>query len=184
MDIKNFIEKNRQTGTTTQLIKLIRSNHGYLIVANQGRKELLLKDNPDLVNNIITVHDIKNDKCVGLDAKPIFFDTDAICVIINTCKSAPENTVSYVEVDSSFAKGNRPTFADIEAWKEVFEDAAKDKDFFVITHNNRQLNVKLTDDDTADIAAINKKFFEDEASNSMLGRILIRKGIQFYKNFK
>lgn len=31
------------------------------------------------------------------------------------------------------------------------------------------------------ILEINKVFFENEASNSMLGRILIRKGIAFYQ---
>lgn len=34
------------------------------------------------------------------------------------------------------------------------------------------------------IKEINKDFFENEASNSMLGRILIRKGIQWYKELK
>lgn len=47
-----------------------------------------------------------------------------------------------------------------------------------------QLNVKLTEEDMKSLAEINKEFFEDEASNSMLGRILIRKGISFYKKLK
>lgn len=47
-----------------------------------------------------------------------------------------------------------------------------------------QLNIRLTDEDMVQIKKINKEFFEDEASNSMIGRILIRKGIQFFKNLK
>ena len=33
------------------------------------------------------------------------------------------------------------------------------------------------------IKEINAKFFENEASSSMLGRILVRKGIAFYDDF-
>lgn len=44
-----------------------------------------------------------------------------------------------------------------------------------------QLNIKLTEEDMKNIFEINKVFFENEASNSMLGRILIRKGITFYQ---
>lgn len=47
-----------------------------------------------------------------------------------------------------------------------------------------QLNVKLTELDMLQIKEINNNFFENEASNSMLGRILIRKGIQWYKELK
>lgn len=47
-----------------------------------------------------------------------------------------------------------------------------------------QLNVKLNDQDIRNIVQINKDFFEEEASNSMLGRILIRKGIAFYNKLK
>lgn len=52
------------------------------------------------------------------------------------------------------------------------------------TECKHQLNVKLTEEDVVHLAEINKNFFENEAPNSMLGRILIRKGIQFYKNLK
>jgi len=44
-----------------------------------------------------------------------------------------------------------------------------------------QLNVKLSEQDMEQIREINREFFENEASNSMLGRILIRKGIKFYQ---
>lgn len=47
-----------------------------------------------------------------------------------------------------------------------------------------QLNIKLTEEDIKHMAEINKEFFENEASNSMLGRILLRKGIAFYTKLK
>lgn len=45
-----------------------------------------------------------------------------------------------------------------------------------------QVNVRLTGEDMSEIEEINITFFEGELSNSTLGRILIRKGIQWYKN--
>lgn len=45
-----------------------------------------------------------------------------------------------------------------------------------------QLNVRLNQEDLKDITWINEFFFEESANNSMLCRILIRKGIQWYKN--
>ena len=47
-----------------------------------------------------------------------------------------------------------------------------------------QLNIKLTADDMTAINEINQQVFEKEITNSTLGRILIRKGIQFFKNLK
>lgn len=47
-----------------------------------------------------------------------------------------------------------------------------------------QLNIKLTATDMVDIRDINKEFFEDEITNSTLGRILLRRGIKTFKNLK
>lgn len=47
-----------------------------------------------------------------------------------------------------------------------------------------QINIKLTETDVQDIKSINEDFFEGEATNSMLGRILLRKGIFFYKKLR
>ncbi len=76
------------------------------------------------------------------------------------------------------------------------------QDGYVLTHNSNnwkwepeakedskeskksQMNVKLTETDVADIKQINDDFFEGEATNSMLGRVLLRKGIFFYKKLR
>jgi hypothetical protein len=50
-------------------------------------------------------------------------------------------------------------------------------------HDN-QLNVKLTDEDMLAIDEINKEVFDNEISDSTLGRILIRRGIKTFKNLK
>ncbi len=50
--------------------------------------------------------------------------------------------------------------------------------------NNKQLNVKLTAEDKKEIDSINKDFFEGEATDSMMGRVLLRKGIQFYNKLR
>ena len=46
--VKTFVECNRQTGTSTSLINLIKENGGYLIVANNDIKNRRIKDNPEL----------------------------------------------------------------------------------------------------------------------------------------
>ena len=48
----------------------------------------------------------------------------------------------------------------------------------------RQLNIRITNEDLEAIKHINNTLFEGECTNSMLGRMLIRKGIQWYKNLK
>ena len=49
---------------------------------------------------------------------------------------------------------------------------------------DNQINVRLNDEDIIDLKDINEYFFEGELSSSMLGRILIRKGIKYYKQLK
>lgn len=49
---------------------------------------------------------------------------------------------------------------------------------------SHQINIRLNDNDYVNFEAINKYFFEGEASNSMLGRILVKKGINFYNQLK
>lgn len=53
--------------------------------------------------------------------------------------------------------------------------------FTIGGNHTKQLNIRITEEDITDIEAINSEFFEGEATNSMLGRILLRKGIAFYK---
>ena len=46
---------------------------------------------------------------------------------------------------------------------------------------DKQINIKLSKEDFQAIEEINQHFFENEITTSNLGRILIRKGIQFFK---
>ena len=51
-------------------------------------------------------------------------------------------------------------------------------------HHEKQLNIKLTELDMNDILDIKQEFFDNEITNSTLGRILIRRGIKSFKNLK
>lgn len=146
--IKKFIESNRQTGTSTALIKTVKETGGYLIVAHEEMRSIRIKQNPDLKDHILTAADIKNESYIGIKSRPIFFDTDFVTGLI-------------------FNHGMN------DLNQEHYSDG--------YNKNNKQLNIKLTDDDLKDINEINHMFFENEATNSMMGRILVRKGIQFYK---
>ncbi len=73
---------------------------------------------------------------------------------------------------------------DLQLWTEMLQLASQDKDFKIIVNKDHQMNVKLTTEDVNDIKQINKDFFEGECSNSMIVRILLRKGISFYKSLQ
>lgn len=51
-------------------------------------------------------------------------------------------------------------------------------------HHTFQINIKLTDEDMRHIININQKFFDNEITNSTLSRILLRKGIKYFKDIK
>jgi len=44
------------------------------------------------------------------------------------------NPLTLVKIGSEGADGLKPTFADLEAWRQVFEEAQYDKDFKIFTH--------------------------------------------------
>lgn len=48
----------------------------------------------------------------------------------------------------------------------------------------KQLNIKLTEKDISTIKEINKEFFDNEISDSTLGRILLRRGIKSFNKIK
>lgn len=50
----------------------------------------------------------------------------------------PEGSIVLVKIgDEDF----KPTFADLEAWRSVFEEAQKDKDFMIFTHSAIDVSV-------------------------------------------
>jgi len=156
--IKEFIEANRQTGTTTALVKAVRETNGYLITGNYEMKWKLLKQYPDIKERILALSDLESYHWKGSPKGPVFFDTEAI---------------PYRQTSTDCYK---PASKALDGYS-ITTDGYKDG----YSLNTRQINVKLTEDDVKDVNDINKSFFENEASNSMIGRILLRKGIAFYK---
>ena len=49
---------------------------------------------------------------------------------------------------------------------------------------DQQLNIKLSAEDMFALNEINEDFFYKEIPNSTLGRILIRRGIKYFKDLK
>lgn len=81
-EIINFIEQNRQTGSTTQLIKNIESG-GYLVVLNKDQYNYWVEKYPHLKSQIFILNQIKNGKCKGLPRAKLFFDNVTIYEIIS-----------------------------------------------------------------------------------------------------
>lgn len=183
--IRKFIENNRQMGTSAALIKCALENNGYLIVSNHDIKYQKIKNNPELKDNILTLAELENN--LEKDKRPLFFDTDAVSYIASFLK--PDNNSLYLQFNETV------TAKDLEIWRSVFEDAKNDRDFKIITHPSstgfynenkleQQINIKITEEDSSQISDINKYFFENECSNSMIGRMILRKGIKFYKQLQ
>jgi hypothetical protein len=172
---KRLIEGNRRAGTSTALIKTVKEVGGYLIVGNMNSKHDKLKINPELAPHIFTYYEVEQGKCLGVEPGPIFFDTDCVWQLITKKEKMEQKPEiireSYLsdgyQLDINTALRNIELGLGLDGYK-----------------NSKQINVKLTEDDVGNIDNINRDFFENEASNSMMGRILLRKGIQFYKKLR
>lgn len=166
--IKKFIESNRQSGTTTALIEAMKQTpNSVLIVYNQDRRSYLIKNHKDLAGRIITLWEIQLEKNRGNKYGPIFFDTDAVSCLVTKFpdgyySSLPTDTVNLLDIKTDGYYSSMPT------------------DGYGSENHTQQLNIKLTKEDMQNIDEVNKSFFYNEISKSTLGRILIRKGIEFF----
>lgn len=192
--MKGFIDTNRQQGSTSILLGAMYSNpKAILVVANLDVKFALSKRHPTLNDRILTVNLIKGRSYRGMRG-PILFDASAIIELIYSEKvSAPEPLdkdfkVFYNEpINANSLKDAMVKLTDFarslsdDGYGPLVTDDFSDG---YNTKHTKQLNVKMTEEDSKDIQNINRDFFEGEATNSMLGRVLLRKGIQFYKRLK
>ena len=81
---KDFIDANRQSGSTTELVWATIRCDGYLVVGNLPIKKRLLEKFPALnADNVYTPGETKdpNGRWKGKPSKPVFFDTSALVAI-------------------------------------------------------------------------------------------------------
>lgn len=171
---KQYIESNRQAGTTTALIKIAKEVHGDIVVGNQDTKRIIVRNHPELEDHVYTVVEITNGNWRGRKQAPVFFDTDAIWWLLNKQEEALKKPI--VIKDSTFVNDGYNTTLTIDSEGSLTINTGDG-----YNKHEKQLNVKLTKVDEQDIKEINDEFFEGEASKSMMGRVLLRKGIHFYK---
>lgn len=77
----DFIDANRQKGSTTELVWAAVRADGYLVVWNERAKQAVLKQFTTLKEeNVFTVSDIKNERWRGREARPVFVDAACFCV--------------------------------------------------------------------------------------------------------
>lgn len=189
--VKNLIDVNRQLGSTSLLLGAMYSSpNAILVVGNLSQKHALGKSHRLLSDRILTVSQIKGGGHRGMRG-PLLFDTTAIISLIKPEKekvvpdnlSITKNSLSdALEQLVAYNKANFPNAADGYVLSTDFKTFTHEDGYVV--KNDKQLNVKMTEEDLKDIQNINRDFFEGEATNSMLGRVLLRKGIQFYKRLK
>lgn len=261
MFLKNLVDRHNYGGANN--VSLARTlaacvdAQGIYIVSNEALRLQLERDFMDTLGRfrrIYTMEDVR----IGNTPKaicPVFWDSSVVLALEDqlheevkrTTDSMMNKPLTVVKLGN---KDRKPTAADLETWKEVFEAAQHDKDFKVMSYDGvqieriypekqeskisvtiggkcrdcldgyhgehnphpmapdgyilaydgvkmnwanteetkeskkSQMNVKLTETDVIDIKQINDDFFEGEATNSMLGRVLLRKGIFFYKKLR
>ncbi len=105
LGIIDFINKNRQTGTTTALVRTIDSYGGYLIVGSEYEAGRIVEQYPYLKDKVFSVRQIKGKACRGLPSKRIFFDTTAIYEIMNHQEELVKITKEALEELSNTNEG-------------------------------------------------------------------------------
>lgn len=117
--IKRFIERNRQTGTTTALVDLITRVGGYLVVAKQATKMQILKTNPQLADQIITAYEAGSNLPIGKEKNKVFFDTDIVYSICEDTKcNCDDANKKLIEVCQYLCKIVNYTFS-IDIYKNT-----------------------------------------------------------------
>ncbi len=79
MSVKDFIEANRQKGSTTELVWAAIRADGYLVMPNLSLKQSVLKRFTALKpENVFTLPEIEKGTWKGREQRPVFFDTSCL----------------------------------------------------------------------------------------------------------
>lgn len=178
MDIKELrkqvtheIGKRRMTGNTTALANAAIASGAFLVVANYQQRINVIKRFPELNGRVFSLSRLEVEMR-GVKAAPILFDNE----VIHQLCSEPKQEEMVENADGSISYLIN-SFINQEDIKNLTGKISKEP-------VKQQLNVKLTETDVQELAEINDSFFEGEATNSMIGRLVLRKGIAAYKKLK
>jgi len=76
-----FIENNRQLGSTTELVKAALGVDGYVVVHSMQMKQNVLQKHPNLrEDRVLTLGQIKRGD-YPQDRRPVFFDAAVMCCV-------------------------------------------------------------------------------------------------------
>jgi hypothetical protein len=80
--IIDFINRNRQTGTTTALVRCMDTYVGYLIVGSEYEVDRIKDKYSHLKDNVFSIRKVIEGGCRGLSSGKVFFDTTAVSEIL------------------------------------------------------------------------------------------------------
>lgn len=143
--VKQLIGIFRQCGNTTTLIQAALNSNAYLVVADLEAKKRIVREHPVLKDRVFSIKTLETDMRSRKSA-PLLFDPAALLQLCNEEK-VEQNKLTLVKV-----KGN-PSVEDLEAWRDIFEEASHDPDFKIFTHEG--IEVEQLEYDPAHLTIIN-----------------------------
>lgn len=78
-NIIEFLDNNRQQGSTTAAVHAAFTSNGYLIVKDVTTKRLIHVRHPELLaERVLTLADVQTRSWRGLEQRPVFIDASVI----------------------------------------------------------------------------------------------------------
>jgi hypothetical protein len=171
-EIRNFIDNNRQMYNTTICVDAALKHNAYFIVLNLQEKQKLMKFYPKL--KCYTLPDIEFGRIRGLDRAAVIFDPYVVRQLCFNSQDKVEKDGVIIDNDGDITITNK---------NGVSFNTKCNLNLTVETNQplNNQVNVKLSDDQLNSVKELNNEIFEGTASLSNMVRLLIVKGLKYYK---
>lgn len=77
-ELRTFIERNRQNGSTTALCHAALCCGAYVVFSNLSSVVTWTKRFPGLKDRALTLGQVRDGALVGMSKAPVFFDNEAI----------------------------------------------------------------------------------------------------------
>ena len=203
-------DNHRQVGNTQLLMQNVIKGNAIIFFGNFHEATSAIKNFSEIkvkvgqngveliqdhVKNGVFALGATNFQGIDFGKKQVLFDNTAVLELLYRLNAA-EAKVKTFETEQEKGKNFEEGHDFCNQIREVTKTIEVDVQHIIqvnknlIEKNNKnskfenQINIKITAEDSKEIEKINDDFFEGEMPDATLGRVLLRKGIQFYKKLK